>query len=308
MNDPLLLQDPPSTSATASPFHAARVGLAAAAGHLLAVPDDALGRPWSWREGAVDVRYGFYRIFEGIERATAQVEEALTSGDVRPARGARLIAPATAARWDLHGLVRVLSAAELDRDPGAGEWTIRQTLRHIVSGQRGYGLQTLWWLDRRGQTGPLPARMPADALPPRPTDEAEGSGSPEAILARLDALLDLGSDRLSSLDADALAVPARWAGIEVDIDFRLVRWSSHLREHAVQVEKTLAMLGRAPTEVERLVRLIHGAYGRLEAAAYGWPSTALTAKIGGHTVAEMLETVGHEMVGTATTVRDAAAG
>jgi hypothetical protein len=31
-------------------------------------------------------------------------------------------------------------------------------------------------------------------------------------------------------------------------------WSSHIREHTIQVEKTLVVLDRAPTEVERIVR------------------------------------------------------
>ena len=46
-----------------------------------------------------------------------------------------------------------------------------------------------------------------------------------------------------------------------------------MREHTVQVEKTLAMLGRPTSEVERLVRLIAGAYGRLEEGLYMWPAT-----------------------------------
>ena len=55
----------------------------------------------------------------------------------------------------------------------------------------------------------------------------------------------------------------------VTIDFRLGRYGSHIREHTVQVDKTLAMLGRRPSEVERLVRLILATYGRLEGLLVG---------------------------------------
>ena len=51
--------------------------------------------------------------------------------------------------------------------------------------------------------------------------------------------------------------------------FRLGRWSSHIREHTVQVEKTLVMIGHAPTEVDRLIRLILAEWGRAEAVVYG---------------------------------------
>ena len=55
----------------------------------------------------------------------------------------------------------------------------------------------------------------------------------------------------------------------VEIGFRIGRWSSHLREHTIQVEKTLAMLGHTPTEVDRLIRLILAGWGQAEAAVYG---------------------------------------
>jgi hypothetical protein len=65
----------------------------------------------------------------------------------------------------------------------------------------------------------------------------------------------------------------------VSIAFRLGRWSSHIREHTVQVEKTLAELGRAPTEPERLVRLVLAAYGRAEAVVFGQPEADRAAGI-----------------------------
>ena len=62
-----------------------------------------------------------------------------------------------------------------------------------------------------------------------------------------------------------------WAGYAVTARFRLYRMSAHLREHTIQVEKTLPRLDRPPREVDRLVRAVAGAYGRLEGAAVGDP-------------------------------------
>ena len=53
------------------------------------------------------------------------------------------------------------------------------------------------------------------------------------------------------------------------VGFRLARWSSHIREHGIQIEKTFAMLGYAPTEPARLVRNLLAAYGRAESVAFG---------------------------------------
>jgi hypothetical protein len=53
--------------------------------------------------------------------------------------------------------------------------------------------------------------------------------------------------------------------------FRLHRFDSHLRQHTVQVEKTLVALGRGPSEARRLLRLIHAALAEVEGATIGAP-------------------------------------
>jgi len=50
-----------------------------------------------------------------------------------------------------------------------------------------------------------------------------------------------------------------------------------VREHTVQVEKTLVMARREPTETDRLVRLVLATYGRLEALARA-EATAASAR------------------------------
>jgi hypothetical protein len=251
-----------------------RASINAALAALVAVPDSALETMWPWRGAEADVRYGLYRQYEALEDARARVSpllaEALRSQP--PARP--IVAAATAARWDLHGLLAGLTDADLDADPGNGEWTARQTLAHIVSGQRAYGWFTAWWLARRD--------APADDFPPRipedvanaanlPEEETEAVGALPGIRARLDDIVDLSAGVFAPLGDDELSARARWSGIGVDVRFRLVRWASHMREHTVQLEKTLVMNDRPLSEVERLVRLVAAAWGRLEADLYMWP-------------------------------------
>ena len=102
-----------------------------------------------------------------------------------------------------------------------------------------------------------------------PESRDAAPGSMTDVVARLDALLDLAMARLGGLEETQLAVPARWSGGEVTVSFRIGRWASHIREHTIQVEKTLVMLDRPTTEVERLVRLIFEGYGRLEETVFG---------------------------------------
>jgi hypothetical protein len=276
---------PGPTTPVAPVLLAARATLAQASADFLTVPDEALGAPWPWRGRDADVRYGFYRVLELLEDAAVSTARVLTEAgiaapeiDLRRSRAGDLTALVTAARWDLHGRLATLGDEFLDRDPGDGEWTLRRTLAHIVNGQRAYGWFTAWWVSQAIiDQAALPARAPEGLDADLPAEETEADGSLVEIRERIDAVVDGSSEALGGLTEAELAFGARWSGNPVTIGFRIGRWSSHLREHTVQVDKTLAAVGWRPSEVDRLLGLIHGAYGRLEALVYGLPADALAA-------------------------------
>jgi hypothetical protein len=303
--DRLLLENTPDpTVPVAPPVVAARERLRGATAAFLRIEDGVLERPWAWlgAPGETELRYGIYRAYELLESAAADAGRRLEGAGVVRAPAARIVGPATAARWELHGALAPLGDADLDRDPGGGEWTIRQALGHIVNSQRAYGWFTAWWL-ARADAEEFPPRVPDEVAPDFPEEDAEGAGSLDEIRARLDEILDLAAGRLGGLDDRGLAARARWSGFAVDVGFRLGRWSSHLREHTVQVDKTLAMLGRQPTEVERLVRLVNGAYGRLESVVFALPPEDVERSGSGAVVAR----AGEELASLAEEVAAAAA-
>jgi hypothetical protein len=273
----------------------ARQALRAIAADILAIPESALEHHWGWIGGGEEeVRYGIYRLHELFERAEVDVRRAIGDAGGDDGLAAALIAPSDAARWDLHGLLAPLSGAELDADPGGGEWSIRQTLGHTVSGQRAYGWSTAWWQEQGFAIDDprLPPTVPDGILAALPGEDGpEQAGSLDDIRARLDATLDLSAERLAGTPQDRLAAGARWQGFPVTIAFRMGRWSSHLREHTIQIEKTLVRLDRAPTEPERLVRLTLAAYGRAEAVVFGQADAGTAAEIIRVAAAEARETI-----------------
>ena len=309
MGDEFLLRHTPGpTLEVAASVLAARRALGEATSNLLAIPDSALESGWSWGDDEADVRYGLYRAIEAIESAGAEVARVLRETGARRTPAADRIAPATVARWELHGLLASMDEAVLDRHPAPGEWTARETLGHIVGGQRGYGWYTAWWAARPlGE--PSPDRVPEAVVAAAglPDDESEGDGTLAEIRARLDAILDLSAGRLAHLDDDGLARPARWAGIPVTIGFRLGRWSTHVMEHTLQLDKSMVALRRRPTEVARLVRLIHSAYGRLESVVFPMGAGELAVTDGrGRSVDQTLAALGAELMADARSARAAA--
>ena len=258
---------------------AARATVASATAGFLAIPDAVLGQPWTWREVENELRYGLYRAAETIEAASAELEANLAGAPARPP-ATLVIAPSTIARWALQGRLAGLDESVLDTVATDGEWTVRQTIGHTIGGQRGYGWASRWWLsipldaDRPKR---IPAEVLARAEAELPSDDDEGVGTLDEIRSRLDVILDEDALVFAPLDAAVLATPASWSGTPVDIGFRLARWGSHIYEHTVQLDKTLAWLGHEPTEAERIVRDIHTAWGRLESRI--WPAESTTPAI-----------------------------
>jgi hypothetical protein len=243
----------------------ARGQIGAALSDLGSLDDEALTDHWRWRDREISRRFGFYRCYELLEEATVGIEARRAP---RP-EGARILGQTTAARGDVPGLLWTIDVGLLDRDPGGGEWTLRATLGHVFEVQERYTSATADAIEhgRRGE-----AALPASRPPPSSDPRTLAPGTAADCRRRLDQLVDEAIARFGSVEGEAaLGAAAVWAGYAVTARFRLYRMSAHLREHTIQVEKTLPRLDRPPREVDRLVRAVAGAYGRLEGAAVGDP-------------------------------------
>jgi DinB family protein len=290
----------------------ARAALDQAAQEYLAIQDGSLEHPWAWDvpggEGA-DVRYGVFRSIEAVEAASAEIGAILEStGGARRSNAALRVAPATAARWDVHSRLIGLDDAKLDTIAREGEWTLRETLGHIVGGQRGYAVYTAWYWTRNSPAPPTPAEREAVEAEARLPEESEEAASSVAdIRARLDDALDRAGAHFAGLSDADLARPGYWSGIPVSVDFRVGRWSSHLMEHLIQLDKTLGWLGHQPTEIERTMAELYRAWGRLEMQVFPIAPAAL-AKPGpsGRSVEDVLKALGEELVRVARSTRAAA--
>jgi DinB superfamily len=295
----------PEVPRVAPSLGAARAALAAATADYLAIPDSGLTRQWLWngRDHGDGVRYGIYRGAETIEVAAAQLEAALAGAPARPL-GAIRGSAATVARWALQGRLAAIDDRLLDRVARDGECTIREVMAHTIDGQRSYGWFTRWWLSQPlGETRPAKPTDAAEATSERelPGESAEGAGTLAEVRSRLDDVLDEWALRYADLDQAALTAPALWSGIPVDIDFRLGRWASHIREHTVQLDKTLDWLGYAPTEPARIVRDLHTAWGRLEASIFPVPPAGTKPA-----VERILGQCAQTLISEAASARDAA--
>jgi hypothetical protein len=265
------------------------------------IPDERLLSLWVWDGNDINVRYAFYRTLEILESATGEVARAV--GPVESSEAREAIGMTTAARWELQGVLAALGDADLDADPGGGEWTVRQTMGHIIGGQRGYAWGSAYWISVRDQPKPVgPRRAPDELFASMPSDDEESTGTLAEVRSKLDAIVDATSSRYTTLSTEEMDAAGGWYGFPVTVGFRLWRWPSHIEEHTIQIEKTLDMLSHRATEVERLVRLNHRAMGRLEALIFGRAAEQVDAA----GVVPTLDRVSAELRAMASTVKAAA--
>ncbi|HYK99473.1 MAG TPA: hypothetical protein VEU77_13885, partial [Candidatus Acidoferrales bacterium] len=67
-----------------------------------------------------------------------------------------------------------------------------------------------------------------------------------------------------------------WDGA-MGLRFRLHRFEEHLRQHTIQLDKTLAGIGRPPTEAQRLVRNVYNALADVESEPAAAPDLRASA-------------------------------
>src|SRR5689334_11917807 len=140
----------------------ARAALDTAARDYPGIPDGPPQDAWDWDGHEADVGYGVFRASEAVEAASAEIGSILeATGGARRSNAALRVAPATTARWDVHSRLVGLDESKLDTVAREGEWTLRETLGHIVGGQRGYAVFTAWYWSRNSGDRPSDAEREA---------------------------------------------------------------------------------------------------------------------------------------------------
>jgi hypothetical protein len=218
---------------------------------LAQLSDEDCGRPWTWREGGppLQVRDALYRSLE-------EELEAALSWQPAETRAARAVAEAQRAWGDLRGLLLGLPDSQLDRAPAPGEWSVREVLGHVLLVERRYRQQTAYAI-ARSDADPDRVQTPDSLL------DGETSGGARAWVQRLDAERALGVT-LDETSEAALGRPSVWAGYQIDVLFRLLRFAGHISEHTIQAEHALEASGWRPGEAARIVRRISAARGAHE--------------------------------------------
>lgn len=235
--------------------------------------DEAILSNPAWRYDRLpayaDVRYAF--LHTTLELRQLAVQLRLARQQIAPPSAAQwILAQHHAAFCDFEALLLGLDTTAYFAPPAAQEWPIHVIVVHVHRVER-FFLAAIVNALRHDAPQPLTqAEMAALVDEPVELDLQAPPTVEWAGFARVHALVQA---HLADLTADQLVrrspawEPEPWPTVE----FRLLRFEAHLREHANQLEKTLGWLDQRPTEARLLLRQLYAALAEVEGICIGAP-------------------------------------
>jgi uncharacterized damage-inducible protein DinB len=226
--------------------------------------DPDLDRKYVWEQYDDDgLRFALLTAHHLLRETTATVAAARLGAGKPFTEAQRILAQVHEAYRDLTGALAGTSDAELDAVPPEEQWPLREVLKHVLGTEKAFLASIELALEAaRAGRGSEPDEH-AWTAKRQPAEDPSGS--------RADALNALFRSHVAILHAldgvadTELATPSWfWEDKGYSIRFRMHRFEEHLRQHTIQVDKTLVAIGHPPTEAERLVRNLYNALAGLE--------------------------------------------
>ncbi|HEV8670263.1 MAG TPA: DinB family protein [Candidatus Limnocylindria bacterium] len=227
--------------------------------------DEDMGREWKWHEYD-DEGLRFALLMTHHELRDLAVRLAARS-QRSPTQAERVLAQYHQTYRDLTGVLAGVRSEDLDRAPAEGEWPLRETLDHVIGAEYGFLGVSRGALERhRAGNATEPSQEEFMAYrKPYATPKDAVAGSIESIRNAFFEIHRRVLRELADITDDELEKPAWFWDGPMPIRFRLHRFEEHLRQHLIQLDKTLAVI-RPPTEAHRLVRNIYDALADVETA------------------------------------------
>jgi hypothetical protein len=243
---------------------------------MLPLSEKDLERAWAWKDHDKEgIRFAFFVTLQELRQL------AVTLAATRPGRtpAQHILSQYHAAYVDLQAALLDLPIEDSDRAPAEGEWSVRRTYAHILGAEINFTLAVRYALEchRRGTWSPEP-------IPDQDADRLAGISDEDYLaltrgpLERMQAyhreLHPAIVEDFSQITDPELDLPSTlWEETCFPIRHRLHRYEAHFVQHTVQIDKALVAIGRAPSEIQRLLRKIFAALAEAEGYMIGAEKT-----------------------------------
>jgi len=226
--------------------------------------DEDMGREWKWREYDEEgLRFALLMTHHELRELAVRL--AARGGPVTQAQ--RILAQYHQTYRDLTGVLAGVRNEDLDGAPAEGEWPLRETLKHMLGAEHGFLAVNRYALvnHRAGKHDEPPDDEWPEFRKPYAAPKDAVDGTIENIRNSFFEIHRRVLRELTDVTDAELEQPAWFWDADKPIRFRMHRFEEHLRQHTIQLDKTLAVI-RPPTEAHRLVRNIYNALADVESA------------------------------------------
>jgi hypothetical protein len=239
---------------------------------MLPLSEKDLEREWRWKDHDEEgIRFAFFVTLQEL-RQLAVTLSALRS---RPTAAQHILSQYHAAYTDLQAAVLGISNQDAERSPTEGEWSVKQAYSHILGTDFGFSAVLRYALEGHRSNQWTPGRIPEKEYPrlyglsDEEYDELMESSFDHmrSVHRRLHLRI---LDEFKTISDRELDLPAIfWEDTRFPIRHRLHRYEAHFTQHTVQIDKTLIVIGRPPSESKRLLRRIYAALAEVEGLMIG---------------------------------------
>ena len=243
--------------------------------------DEDLERQWDWRAYREGVRYAMFRTYEELRTLAAQLMAERSSKGTPISTAHHTLGQYHSAYRDLQAIMMGIDDDLLNKLPAPDEWPLRIILGHILAAEREF-FARIWHAVQHYRSQDLPEDQEPDPVEMTEEEVAEFVGSHEefertmnrlsipGIMSFYDSLHKRVLRELTDIKGFELEAESLWwEGTPFTVEFRLHRLDAHLRQHTVQIEKTLDALVGPPSEARRLLRLIYAALADVDSMIIG---------------------------------------
>ena len=240
--------------------------------------DVDMSQPFCWGKHDEGVRLGFLGTYHELCDLAAGLARQRSEQDGSPTLVQHVLGQYHTAYRELQAMLLGVDETQFDEEPAPGEWPLRITLGHIYEAERTFFTLIHYGLRQQQSGAERPFPFPPNAVENLLGDQEAfydiiDNQPLTAVWQSYDAFHHQVLAELATIPDKQFLGPSPiwWEEEEYSLQYRLHRFEAHLRQHLIQIEKTLILLDRPPTEVQRLLQLIFRATAAVENAVLSAP-------------------------------------
>lgn len=238
---------------------------------ITTLPDTKLDTPWHWKGHTEGIRFALFVTLLELRQLTVKLAAERAAGlKLPPINNAqRILAQYHSAYMDLQASLAGLTPKKTTQLPSKKEWSVQLIYAHILKAELSFTAVLRYALENHRAKKWLPVPIPEKEYPRlyRMKEKALTQLAKSSLKNMVAFHKEFHTKILyefAGISNEELTLPATfWEETRFHIGYRLHRFEAHSRQHTIQIDKTLNLIGCGPTEAKRIVRMLYSTLAEL---------------------------------------------